>query len=387
MALTTRQLLGLNVLMNGREFCGGGFRTAGDLAERILSETNDRRERAILEGLLADGTLREMRVVRADCEAWGAGYGVFADGSDEAVVAFRGTTSGPEWYDNFVAANQPDSAHQLAARRYLERLELSGYGTVTLTGHSKGGNKAMYCAVVSDAADRCVAFDGQGFSDGFMAKYADRIPARQGIIENHSAGGDYINVLLNGVGSSEYYETFNDTDNFFLNHELAAMCDGDGEMHPGAQTAGAREFARYANSFLDALPVARRDSMLDFLGRAAALILKGDAEVAGAKDISELLHQRKYRREITWLLGYTLRLERDTGVPIDALRGILSNQRIASAFQGIGNRLLDLLEWQAKNPLATWGIASGINFLVEDEEWSYILELISDAAWLSGRIL
>ena len=60
--------------------------------------------------------------------------------------------------------------------------------------------------------------------------------------------------------------------------------------------------------------------------------------------------------------------------------------RVSAVFQEIGDKLLDLLEWQAKNPLAAWGVASGINFLVEDAEWSYILGLISDAEWLSARL-
>ena len=386
MALSTQQLLCLNVLMNDDALCTGVPATAGEFARRILEGGSADKVRTILGNILTDERLREMRILRADCEEWGAGYCVFADGSSEAVVAFRGTTTGREWLDNFTAADQADGAHQAAARKYLDALDLSGYETVTLTGHSKGGNKAMYCAVASDAANRCVSFDGQGFSDAFMEKYADRIAGRRDQIENHCAGGDYINVLLNGVGSSRYYETYNPSGNFFLNHELTAMCDDAGNMHPGAQQAEAREFGAFANSCLDALPARWRDSTLELLGKAAALVLKGDTETAGADDILELMHQRQYRRELGFLLAYVIRYERDTGIPIRMLRGLLANLKTGAPFREIGEKLLDLLAWQADNPLALWGIASGVNVLVSDAEWSYLLELVSDAAWLSDRM-
>ena len=386
-ALTTQQLLYLNVLVNSGALCTDEYQTAGAFAAQLLKEEAGPKERVILQKILADDRLRNVRIVRADCEDWGAGYCAFADGNGELVLAFRGTTSGPEWYDNFSGANRADSPHQLAARAYLDGLDLSGWENVTVTGHSKGGNKAMYCATVSDKVDRCVSFDGQGFSDEFMEKYAYRIADQQGRIENHCAGGDYINVLLNGIGERVYYETFNPSNDFFLNHELSAMCDANGRMQPGAQQAEAQEFAAFANACLRTLPASRRDSTLDYLGKMAALVLKGDTATAGAEDLSALIHQRRYRRELTWLLGYVIRYERETGVPINALRGIIENQNISAAFQGIGERLLDLLEWQAKNPLAAWGVASGINFLVEDAAWSYILEVISDAAWLSARIV
>ena len=388
MALTAQQLLYLNVLMNSDALCTGDFQSVGDLAADDLANlaADAGKERVILENILADEQLKGMRIVDILCEDWGAGYGVFADGDAEAVVAFRGTTTGEEWYDNFAAANQADGAHQIAAREYLEGLDLSGYETVTVTGHSKGGNKAMYCAVLCEEVDRCVSFDGQGFSDEFMIKYGDRIRLRQGRIENHCAGGDYINILLNGIGNSFYYETFNSSGNFFLNHELTAMCDEEGLMHPGEQEPGVLKLDAFGNSYLRSLSDSRKASTLDLLGKAAALILKGDTAVAGAGDLLALMNQRRYRKDLTELFAYIIQYERKTGGLIDGLREITQNAEIGDLFRGIGNRLLDLLAWQANNPAAIWGIASGINLLIENREWSYMLGLISEAAWRAGSV-
>lgn len=40
---------------------------------------------------------------------------------------------------------------------------LESYDSITVTGHSKGGNKAQYVTVLSDKVDRCISMDGQGF--------------------------------------------------------------------------------------------------------------------------------------------------------------------------------------------------------------------------------
>ena len=85
-----------------------------------------------------------------------------------------------------------------------EKLGLEDY-TVTVTGHSKGGNKAKYIGILSDTPDRAVSFDGQGFSDEFIEHYRRRIQKRQGIIENHNIDFDYVNILMNDVGRKTYY--------------------------------------------------------------------------------------------------------------------------------------------------------------------------------------
>ena len=386
MALNTKQLLYLNVLMNADGLCRDGFgENVGELARRLLPGAQGK-ERTILENILADDHLSGMAILHPACEAWGAGYCAFADGREELVVAFRGTTTGAEWYDNFIAANQADGAHQTAALQYLEGLELSDYDTVTVTGHSKGGNKAMYCAAVSGHVDRCVSFDGQGFSDAFMEKYAYRVAERWNRIENHCAGGDYINILLNGIGERFYYQTYNPSGNFFLNHELTAMCDDAGEMRPSAQEPEIGKLKEFMDAFFHSLSGERMEEVLDLLGRAFALILKGDTATAGASDLLSLLTQSQHRRALTEICAFFIRYERQSGGLTDAIREIVDGSGLNVQLRGLADRFLDLLAWQAKNPLAIWGIASGINALVENREWSALLGAVSEAAWRSNQI-
>ena len=97
---------------------------------------------------------------------------------DEAVVVFRGTEGEEEWKDNFVAGNLVDTPMQRSAlewyKKVYEEHDLKKYETITVTGHSKGGNKSKYITILDDTVDRCVAIDDQGFSDKFFKRTAIR---------------------------------------------------------------------------------------------------------------------------------------------------------------------------------------------------------------------
>lgn len=113
--------------------------------------------------------------------------------SEEAVVAFKGTTGTGEWEDNVNGLNVSDTACQKEAFNYIESLP---YNDITVTGHSKGANKAMYVAVKSDKVNRCVAYDGQGFSQEFIDKYWAEIQAKGHTITEYSLSTDFVHVLL-----------------------------------------------------------------------------------------------------------------------------------------------------------------------------------------------
>lgn len=120
-------------------------------------------------------------------------------GDKNTIVAFRGTTSN-EWADNVEGLNLADTECQKEALDYIECLP---YKDITVVGHSKGGNKAMYVAVTSDKVTHCVSMDGQGFSREFIDKYWAEINAKSGIITNYSVSTDYVHILLFPVPNSE----------------------------------------------------------------------------------------------------------------------------------------------------------------------------------------
>ena len=162
-----------------------------------------------------NNTILDCRIVEPHFDqAYGGGGGVscvFLDEKNkEAVVAFRGTASN-EWTDDFLGANQIDSLQQINALEWYkmvyDKLGLSNY-YITATGHSKGGNKAKYITILNETVNRCVSFDGQGFSDKFFDNYKKEIALRQKFITNHNVDYDYVNILMNDIGERIYYYGF-----------------------------------------------------------------------------------------------------------------------------------------------------------------------------------
>ncbi|NJE73937.1 DUF2974 domain-containing protein [Pseudoflavonifractor sp. SW1122] len=119
--------------------------------------------------------------------------------ADDAIVAFKGTSGGDEWIDNVEGLNAEDTQCQKEALDFIESLP---YGSITVTGHSKGGNKAMYVAIISDKVTRCVSYDGQGFSQEFIDKYWAEIQAKGGKITAYSLSTDFVHALLFPVPNS-----------------------------------------------------------------------------------------------------------------------------------------------------------------------------------------
>lgn len=132
--------------------------------------------------------LRNMKIIELHtdtAEGGGAGKSILFvnEETGEAVVAFRGTEK-DEWADNFygggnTTANDgvstPQQENALAwYKEIYKEYGLEDY-YVTLTGHSKGCNKAVYTTILDDTVDRCVGYDGQGMSDEFMWRYAEKL--------------------------------------------------------------------------------------------------------------------------------------------------------------------------------------------------------------------
>ncbi len=108
----------------------------------------------------------------------------FMDTARNAYVVFRGTCGDEEWLDNADGLVQSDTVQQKAALRFVVKVkEQLSPNTLTVAGHSKGGNKAQYVSIVcpDHYVNACVSIDGQGFSLPFFKKYAPNIKTRKGL--------------------------------------------------------------------------------------------------------------------------------------------------------------------------------------------------------------
>lgn len=208
----------------------------------------------------------------------------------EAVVAFRGTAAN-EWRDNFKggANTYADDgvstpAQELALYWYREVTNseaMEGYDYITLTGHSKGGNKAKYITLMDESPDRCISFDGQGFSDEFYERYTNEIINRQSKIVNHNEKYDFVNILLNDVGDRYYYEVSetNAPENYAYHHKIQSMASIDGKgnviMVQTEQADGVQTVDDLLNGFLRTVPEKEKQLALDAVGSLVEIHLGG----------------------------------------------------------------------------------------------------------------
>lgn len=119
--------------------------------------------------------------------------------NNDAIVAFKGTTGDDEWADNASGFNKSDTQCQKDALDFIESLP---YSNITVTGHSKGSNKAMYVTITSNKITRCVGFDGQGFSKEFIDRYWAEIQKKGHLISNYSLATDFVHILMFPIPNS-----------------------------------------------------------------------------------------------------------------------------------------------------------------------------------------
>lgn len=196
----------------------------------------------------------------------GLNAAVFTDEAGNVFVVFRGTGEG-EWIDNGYGLSgldeHWDTRQQLQALEYFDKVMAdlekdkdfagkfaNGEQFITVSGHSKGGNKAQYVTInseYSDLIDKCFNFDGQGFSpeaiehfieENGQAAYAEAVNKMYGF----NAENDYVNPLGIRVIPDEHMYYFTRTEGFFLNgienHYPDAFLDESGNFSKQADGPG-----------------------------------------------------------------------------------------------------------------------------------------------------
>lgn len=318
--------------------------------------------------------LMEMEIATVKTDSYGAGTFVVKSPAGtiprEGVVVFEGSTTPEDWKDNFIGGSTTDEKDGVSTELQQEHLEyyqtireqyLSDCDQITVTGHSKGGNKAKYVTIMDGSVDRCVSFDGQGFSDEFFEKYKDEIALRQDKIVNYNAKEDFVNILLNDVGEKHYIDGEN-KDNFFLNHSMFTMKDSlPLSKHYTEQSPGAKAFDKLVNSMLRSMPSEQRVSTLKLLGELMASGTSGELSI---EKLLGTLAQGSYASDAGYLLAYIVKYMQthpgDTGDMVEMLTdfnpalssivvlmldhwGLFEKLLKASAYIAAGAKLAELL--------------------------------------------
>ena len=308
--------------------------------------------------------------------AYGGGYGLslvfLNERTKEAIVAFRGTATN-EWTDDFLGANQIDTLQQINCLEWYKlvynKLHLENYH-VTVIGHSKGGNKAKYITILNNTVDRCVAFDGQGFSDKFVEHYKKEITEREKYIENHNIDYDFVNILMNDIGTKYYYHGYNyGAGGFAESHCPNTFFDfsepGIYEMriNPDGQAPEMQVLSQFINSMIRS---AYNDEDRSKNNKLVGTLVEKAFSI-GAREISpeefinilcDMVGDSQYSDNASYLLAYVIKYAKENKKFLEALKGIMTYFN-AESFCKVIDMIDDLIN--SKKLGAILGIS---NFLI-----------------------
>lgn len=265
------------------------------------------------------------------------------DNSAGPIVTFKGTTGYREWSDNILGMNTADTPCQQEALDYINELEKKGYKDITVVGHSKGGNKAMYVTICSDSISRCVSFDGQGMSNQFMNKYKDRIKDRSDKIINISLENDYVHILLlqmSGI-QTEYVKGYG-VDGFLENHSPNSffVTDGNGKLMTDDEGHPYFEPVEQDNPNMEMITGLTKyimdNASADELQRLDSYLAPIIGEALGNQDTGatwELLLDDQ--DTLAMLLGLTLAYIEENDIPVGELVELLDDVGVPPLWRGI----------------------------------------------------
>lgn len=312
----------------------------------------------ILWAIKPNEHLKNIIIMQVHYESEGAGGGrsalLYDPAYNEAIVAFKGTQSDGEWIDNVSGLYQVPTEFQNNALAWFQSLELDGYDTITVTGHSKGGNKSKFITIMDDRVTNCYSFDGQGFSDEFIREYSPAIIKNQNKILNIIAESDFVNILLNDVGEKKFYTGTNyGRLGFAENHCANAILffDGNGEMslrETPNQDKRMEDLDKMLNSFIRSIRMSTKENVANMLGSIIVSANSGDTE-----KIIEALSGELYANSAAKLIAFTLSYKNEKPKMVASVREILKQNGFSTNMLGIINFVTNydlLMEMIGKKP-------------------------------------
>lgn len=191
----------------------------------------------------------EIRNIYDDNKSDGSGfYGcTYYTADGDIIVAFRGSEMlGNRRYQNdyrtdFALTYKTETAQQKEVKRYLDQNPVFSRRGYYITGHSLGGNLAVYGALnapVPALVKGCYAFNAPGFNYAFISKYKKEIEAMKSRIFLLQNQHDIISSLMVNVVTPEIIvsklnpdEMENpDLSDIFLPHSNFMMESSDGRF-------------------------------------------------------------------------------------------------------------------------------------------------------------
>jgi len=169
-----------------------------------------------------DGTTNQNGTngLRAIAIGTGDGHGIVAFAGTEGM--FKVGEDQTDNVDNVNMARKDPTPQQMAALKFLEDMS-SAYTSFDVTGHSKGGNNAIFAALmiseeIARKIHRVVTYNSPGFSREVLNGFKN-LSILDGKVTQYRTTGDVVPALLmNDIGEITYVESTIDglTDSHYL---------------------------------------------------------------------------------------------------------------------------------------------------------------------------
>lgn len=258
-----------------------------DNAEVILSGVHDAdSERKLIAAVLQNPRYRDMRVSRYvsefDCEREIQFCGITYIIGSIIYVAFRGTDSTVVgWKEDFNMSFMDFVPAQKLAVEYLNETARRFHGGLYVGGHSKGGNLAVYAAVMCDkrVQKRLInvfSHDGPGFKEDVLDK--ERFSSVNDRIKKTVPQSSLIGMVLE---TKEAYTTIKSNASGITQHSPYSWEVEDGSfIELEGITKGARYIDGVLSKWLSSLTDEKREIFVDALFSVV--------EATGAKSTKDL---------------------------------------------------------------------------------------------------
>ena len=262
----------------------------------------------ILEESKKKVNLCELKIKNIENHKNGMRVACFIDNDNNAIVVFRGTTTQKEWDDNGKGAYEYDTIQQIDALNYINNLQ---YDNITVTGHSKGGNKAQYVTILSPKVNKCISVNGQGFSNEFLKRYEKEIEDNKGKITSINAKYDYVNCLFNGISNKTHYIKTEIKINPFDYHRADILLNNEGKMRDEVSCGMFSKLINdFSTSLISDLPEEIRCIAIDgLIGGIELVLCKGESSERFIKIIGGIIimvtYGKYFKYKETFLLTYT----------------------------------------------------------------------------------
>ncbi len=223
------------------DFGFNGIDTSGTLQEicqRVVdsgTETDSSVFKAIAEGQYPG--LSNLTYVGGQNSNDTTGFVAYAfRNGDTTICTYRGSEGGMsnfrteiDWADNIMAGLEGDSVQYQEAVEFAKNM--SNGGSLEVSGHSKGGNLALYVASQSDNCIGGKTFNSQGFPEGYLSDSEIQRLQDSGVT-NYVAENDFVGSLCTHYENREFVKggDFSDA------HSLTTIKFENGEPIEGKQS-------------------------------------------------------------------------------------------------------------------------------------------------------